>query len=186
MPGNTSLPWFSPPKPRLRTLPKTTSRPWSPMRSLKPGGLDFITDGMTVVLKPNLLTYLAACFSGTATLPQTVNGVTTDWRVTKAVADLVRAKNPSGQILVMEGSNRSTTAAFTALGYTSANFGSSVDAFIALEGASCNARNVTTGLIQKPGMSGTQYWINAQYFNADILISIGAMKTHYNAGTTGA
>ena len=149
------------------------------------GGLDFITDGMTVVLKPNLLTHLAACWSGTATLPSTVNGVATDWRVTKAVADLVRAKNPSGQILVMEGSNRSTTAAFTALGYTSANFGSSVDAFIALEGTSCDARNVTTGLIQKPGMSGTQYWINAQYFNADILISIGAMKTHWNAGTTG-
>ena len=149
------------------------------------GGLDFITDGMTVVLKPNLLTYLSACWFGTATLPQTVNGVTTDWRVTKAVADLVRAKNPSGQILVMEGSNRSTTAAFTALGYTSANFGSSVDAFIALEGTSCDARNVTTGLIQQPGASGQQYWINAQYFNADIVISIAAMKTHYNAGTTG-
>lgn len=149
------------------------------------GGLDFIHDGQTVVLKPNLLTHLSGCWSGTATLPVTVNGVTTDWRVTKAVADLVRAKNPSGQILVMEGSNRNTTTAFAVLGYTSSNFGSSVDAFIALEGESGCSNHDQAGLVQKPGASGKQYWVNERYFNADIIISVGAMKTHNQAGTTG-
>lgn len=148
------------------------------------GGLDFISDGMTVVLKPNLLTHLSGCWSGTATLPATVNGVTTDWRVTKAVADRVRARNATGKILIMEGSNRNTTTAFAALGYTTANFGTSVDAFIPLEGLGCTERS-QTGLVQKTAASGKQYWVNEQYFDADVVISIGALKTHGSAGTTG-
>ena len=149
------------------------------------GGLDFIQDNTTVVLKPNLLTHLAMCYFGTATLPPTVNGVSVDWRITKAVADLVRAKNPNGKIYVMEGSNRNTTAAFAALGYTSPNFGTSVDEFIPLEGPAGCADRSQTGLVQKPGKSGKLYWINEQYFNADYLISIGALKTHSYAGITG-
>jgi len=149
------------------------------------GGFDFISDGMTVVLKPNLLTHLSRCWSGTGNLPETVNGVTTDWRVTKAVADLVRAKNPSGRIWVMEGSARNTTTTFNALGYTAQNFGSSVDQFIPLEGASGCTNRSQTGLVQKPGASGKQYWVNQDYFDADIVISIGALKTHGSAGTTG-
>jgi uncharacterized protein (DUF362 family) len=152
---------------------------------MQAGGIDFIRDGMTVVLKPNLLTHLSQCWMGTQTLSPTVNGVTTDWRVTKAVADLVRAKNPSGQILVMEGSNRNTTAAFAALGYTSENFGSSVNAFIPLEGAGCSNRSAD-GLVQKTAPSGKQYWVNEQYISADAIISIGALKTHSNAGITGS
>jgi uncharacterized protein (DUF362 family) len=148
------------------------------------GGLDFIHDGQTVVLKPNLLTHLSACWSGTATLSPTSNGVTTDWRITKAVADLVRAKNPTGKILVMEGSNRNTTTAFTVLGYTSDNFGASVDEFIAIEGSGCDSRS-QDGLVQKAGHTGTQYWINNRYFEADVIISLGALKSHSSAGITG-
>ncbi len=151
------------------------------------GGLDFIKDGQTVVLKPNLLTPYVSCWNGGTALSTTVNGVTTDWRVTRAVADLVRAKNPTGKILVMEGSNRSTTTAFSLLGYTSANFGTSVDEFIALEGASCanHGANYQTGLVQKPATGGKLYWVNQRYFEADVVISIGAMKTHGQAGVTG-
>ncbi len=149
------------------------------------GGLGFIQDGQTVVLKPNLLTPYASCWGNSgAALPTTVNGVTTDWRVTKAVADLVRARNPSGKILVMEGSNRNTTTAYSLLGYTPANFGSSVDEFVALEGSSCTDRS-TTGLVQKAGVSGKQYWVNQRYLQADVVISIGALKTHGSAGITG-
>jgi uncharacterized protein (DUF362 family) len=151
------------------------------------GGLDFIQNGQTVVLKPNLLTPYASCWSTGAALPATANGVDTDWRVTKAVADLVRARNPSGKILVMEGSTRSTTTAYSLLGYTSANFGTSVDEFIALEGTSCanHGTSYQTGLVQKPGISGKQYWVNQRYFEADVVISIAALKTHGSAGTTG-
>jgi uncharacterized protein (DUF362 family) len=152
---------------------------------MQAGGLDFIADGMTVVLKPNLLTPLQQCWSGTGNNPATVNGVTTDWRVVKAVADLVRALNPTGRILVMEGSARSTTAAYSAMGYTETNFGTAVDEFIALEGAACGSKD-STDLIQKPGKSGAQYWINQRYFEADVLISIPTLKTHLQAGITGA
>jgi uncharacterized protein (DUF362 family) len=140
------------------------------------GGIDFIKDGQTVVLKPNLLSVSSEV---------TVNGITTDWRVVKAVADLVRAKNPSGKILVMEGSTGSTAQAYSALGYTFANFGASVDEFIAVEGTSCSDTS-TSALVQRTALSGKTYWINSRYVNADAVISIPALKTHYTAGITGA
>jgi uncharacterized protein (DUF362 family) len=83
----------------------------------------------------------------------------------------------------MEGSNRNTAAAFAALGYTSENFGVSVNAFIPLEGSGCSNR-AQDGLVQKAGPSGKQYWVNEQYFNAGAIISIGALKTHSYAGIT--
>jgi uncharacterized protein (DUF362 family) len=147
------------------------------------GGLDFIKAGQTVVLKPNLLVSTSDGFK--TLLPVEVNGITTDWRVVKAVAELVRAKvGSSGKILVMEGSTESTTQAFGRLGYTSVNFGTDVDEFIPLEGTSCSDRS-TTGLAQKSATNGTQYWINQRYLNADVVISLPVMKTHFQAGITG-
>ena len=103
----------------------------------------------------------------------------------KAVADLVRTKvGSTGKILVMEGSTMATPTAYTMLGYTKANI-SAVDEFIAIEGASCTDRT-TTALVQQAGKSGTQYWINKRYFEADVVISIPTMKTHLAAGITGA
>ncbi len=90
-----------------------------------------------MVLKPNLFSVYQDAGENIASM--TVSGINTDWRVAKAVADLVRAKNPTGRILVMEGSTYSTdTLAYPILGYTPDNFGSSVDEFIALEGTSCD------------------------------------------------
>lgn len=144
------------------------------------GGLP-VRDGQTVVLKPNLLTPLAACWSGSQNNSPYVNGVTTDWRVVKAVADLVRAKNPSGRILVMEGSTKPTNNVFQVMGYTAANFGSSVDQFIALEGSGgCNTRS-TAGLVQRNG-----YYMDPQWASADVIISLPVLKTHGSAGITGA
>ena len=147
------------------------------------GGLDFIQAGQTVVLKPNLVTaYTDRYRMSAATL--TVNGIATDWRVVKAVADLVRAKvGSAGKILVMEGSTMPTPTAYANLGYTKTNI-SAVDEFIALEGSSCMDRT-TTALVQKAGKSGTQYWINKRYVEADVVISMPTMKTHLAAGITG-
>jgi hypothetical protein len=86
------------------------------------GGMDFIHDGQTVVLKPNLPTVYQD--NGETLASPTVSGINTDWRVTKSVADLVRAKNPTGKILIMEGSTFATNIAYAALGYTSENLGS--------------------------------------------------------------
>ena len=148
------------------------------------GGIDFIEAGQTVVLKPNLVTAYTDHYRREPA-DQTVNGISTDWRVVKAVADLVREKVGSeGKILVMEGSTMPTTQAYTNLGYTETNI-SAVDEFIAVEGSSCTDRT-TTALVQRPGKSGTQYWVNKRYVEADIVISIPTLKTHQGAGITGA
>ena len=148
------------------------------------GGLDFIKDGQTVVLKPNLFTVYQD--AGETIASMTVSGINTDWRVAKAVADLVRAKNPTGKILVMEGSTYSTDKlAYPILGYTSDNFGSSVDEFIALEGMSCTDVS-TSGLEQRTARSGKQYWVNSRYASADVIISIPTMATDAWAGIGGA
>ena len=39
--------------------------------------------------------------------------------------------------------------------------------------------------MQKAGASGTKYWINKRYVEADIVISLPTMKTHLAAGITG-
>ena len=148
------------------------------------GGLDFVKDGQTVVLKPNLFTVYQD--SGENIASMTVSGINTDWRVAKAVADLGRAKNPTGKILVMEGSTYSTdTLTYPILGYTSDNFGSSVDEFIALEGTSCTDAS-TSGLEQRTGRSGKKYWVNSRYVSADVVISIPTMATDAWAGIGGA
>jgi len=146
------------------------------------GGLDFIKDGQTIVLKPNIVTPYQDY--ARRAMPQTVNGVSTDWRVTKAVADLVRAKNPNGKILVMEGSVVPAAIAFSLMGYTAANFGASVDEFVAIEGASCADRS-TNGLVQK-SVGGKTFWLNQRYAAADVIISLPTLKTHISAGITGA
>jgi uncharacterized protein (DUF362 family) len=148
------------------------------------GGLDFIRDGQTVVLKPNLFSVYQDAGENIASM--TVSGINTDWRVAKAVADLVRAKNPTGRILVMEGSTYSTdTLAYPILGYTPDNFGSSVDEFIALEGTSCDDTS-TSGLEQVTGRSGKLYWVNSRYLSADVVISLPTMATDAWAGIGGA
>jgi uncharacterized protein (DUF362 family) len=144
-------------------------------------GLDFIQNGHTVVLKPNLVNTT----STRGALPSTVNGVTTDWRVVKAVATLVRERNPSGKVLVMEGSTESTPMVFAHFGYVPDNFGSLVDEFVALEGDSCSNRS-TFGLVQKKSFRGGTYWVNERYFEADAVISIAVLKTHNTAGITGS
>lgn len=146
------------------------------------GGVAFIRDGQTVVLKPNLVNTIT---TGNKPLEPTVNGITTDWRVTRAVARLVRSRNPAGKILVMEGSTESTAEAFTKLGYTPENFGTTVDEFIALEGSSCTNRS-TDGLVQRQSSSGRVFWFNERFLKADAVISIAVLKTHSHAGVTGA
>ena len=147
------------------------------------GGLDFIEDGQTVVLKPNLPTFYVD--AGTTLASPTASGTVTDWRVTKAVADLVRAKNPTGQILVMEGSILPTSRVYALLEYTPDSFGASVDDFIALEGTACDDAS-TTELEQRTALSGNQYWVNGRYLAADVVIAIPTLATDAWAGIGGA
>lgn len=147
------------------------------------GGLDFIHDEQTVVLKPNLVTFYED--EGVHSASVTVNGVSTDWRVVKAVADLVRARNPSGKILVMEGSRILTMAVYPVLGYTAENFGAAVDEFVGIEGTSCSDPS-TSELEQRSAPSGKQYWVNERYMAADVVIAIPTLATDAAAGIGGA
>jgi len=95
------------------------------------GGLDgIIKAGDVVVLKPNVLTtYYGWASSGTNTIPMTVNGVCTDWRVVQAAAELVRtiigpydSATGKGKIMLIEGScNGNMAAQFANIGYTTTN-----------------------------------------------------------------
>jgi uncharacterized protein (DUF362 family) len=75
------------------------------------GGLDFVGNNQTVVLKPNLLKTRMGFGMTAVDLAQTANGVTTDYRVVKVVAELVRERNPDGRVIVLEGSVEDTSDA---------------------------------------------------------------------------
>jgi len=143
------------------------------------GGLGLIKDGQTVVLKPNLVSFYEDDGEHTAT--DTVNGISTDWRVVKAVADLVRAKNQNGKILVMEGSTFLTVDVYPVLGYTADNFGPSIDEFIGMEGRACDDTS-TSGLDERTGRSGKPYWVRSRYAAADVVIGIPTLATDAWAG----
>ena len=94
------------------------------------GGLEgIIKSGDVVVLKPNVLTTYYGWATSGAAIPETVNGVCTDWRVVQATAELVRAiigpynsATGKGKIMLIEGScNGSMADQFKNIGYTPAN-----------------------------------------------------------------
>jgi uncharacterized protein (DUF362 family) len=161
------------------------------------GGLEgIITDGNTVVLKPNIVVY---DFKGNP-ISAEANGMVTDWRVVSAVAKMVRELNPSGEILVMEGSSgESTMEGFRILKYTK-EFIPEVDEFIAIEEASGAWHDNASDQIRstllssekalcsqfKLGNGAAAYYYNKRYFEADVIISLPVLKNHEAAGVTGA
>ncbi|HEY9061187.1 MAG TPA: sugar-binding protein [Pseudobacteroides sp.] len=144
------------------------------------GGIgSVVKNGDTVVLKPNLIV--------TNGLATEANGVTTDWRVTKAAVELVRSVNPSGKVYVMEGAITDTASIFNYYKYTTANI-PGVDGFLPIEKDSGTWQDKTTGvsLVNLPdGLLYNQYYLNRKYKEADVVISLPTMKTHWNAGFTG-
>ena len=158
------------------------------------GGWDaLIEDNQTVVLKPNLV--------AVATSAIEANGITTDWRVTKAVAELVREKNPNGKIYVLGGAASSTIEFMNFLGYTSENM-PEVDAFFALEDTSDALMKVIpvqldTAIALYPGRMESYgdttievdkglFYVARLFLEADVLISIPVLKNHSDAIVTGA
>ena len=182
------------------------------------GGLESIVeDGDTVVLKPNMMstnhsaggmrTMMAAQPTAENPIPETslmsptVNGLSTDYRVTKAVAELVRELNPNGKIYVMEASGSGFTAEkYEAFGYTHEEI-PYVDEFISMDasGAGYTEEAGAEDLVavdlgeykryeDRDGlshMSGIHY-IDRTYYEADVLISLPVLKNHQMAAVTGA
>ena len=156
------------------------------------GGFNgLITEGDTVVLKPNLVTtrdYTLPKWQGEPTKPE-VNGNTTDYRFVRAVAKLVREHNTSsGKIYVMEGSSEPTAEAFVKMKYTK-EFIPEVDDFLAIESVSGGWREYSSDLLAKVTLSDPQY-IDEYYWNrlmyeADCLITLPTLKNHWDAVVTG-
>ena len=155
------------------------------------GGLDdLIHDGDVVVIKPNLVN--AYQEGETQPLRPKVNGVTTDYRMIQAVVSLVRELNPTGKVLIMEGS---------AFGKTRDNmqkmgwlYMPGIDQFIGIEDSSGGMREYGSDkLVRKSLPAGKNlfkaannlYYFNKTYFSADVIISLPVMKTHSSAAFTG-
>ncbi|MGE5558237.1 MAG: sugar-binding protein [Bacillota bacterium] len=157
------------------------------------GGLESVVkNGDTVVIKPNLVLnhdYTSPGWTGDPLLPE-ANGVTTDWRVVKAVVELVRNINPDGMIYIMEGSaEKNTLEVMNSLKYTAAYI-PGVDAFFAIEENSA----LPDGMVQqsrtnsKSLLPSERYpiYYNKIYKQASVVISIPTLKNHWNAAVTGA
>jgi len=155
------------------------------------GGFDsVIQNGDTVVLKPNLVLMRENDSSSSPLLSKEVNGIATDWRVAKAVVELVRQINPSGKVYIMEGSAvNKTKDVMNHLNYTS-SYIPNVDGFIAIEEDSGAWHDYNSAGLSKVtlsnGMLHTEYYLNKKYYDADVLISLPCLKTHSSAGITGA
>lgn len=180
------------------------------------GGLDeIVQDGDTVVLKPNFIgaAHTSGSFLGAVVdaasgntedriLSQTANGIATDYRVAKAVAELVRELNPSGKIYIMEASGSGpigdTAKNMEILGYTHENI-PYVDEFISMDETGSNyAAGDTSDLVAvdigayklyeaDEGLAHTNglYYFDKRYYDADVIISLPVLKNHMMAAVTG-
>lgn len=152
------------------------------------GGFDgLIKNNDVVVLKPNLVIDHAYDRNSTP-LGEEVNGVTTDWRVTRAVAEIVREYNPEGKVLIMEGSAGPTKEIMKNLNYTK-EYIPMVDDFIALEDESggwheYNSEKLVNVKLEE-GLLHKEYYLNKIYKEADVLISLPTLKNHWHAVVTG-
>ena len=175
--------------------------------SLAGGFASIIKDGDVVVLKPNIvatrgapaLTFLDYdAYKPELQIQREMNGITTDYRVTKAVVELVREVNPSGKVYVMEGSAWGQTATnFKLMGYDHENI-PGVDRFISLDDTSNYTVVDSDDLVavdlgergrypasRMPRYTGGSYYFDRTYFEADVLISIPVLKNHLYTGMSG-
>ena len=150
-----------------------------------------IKNGQTVVIKPNLVTpidYTLPGWGGRPLAPE-VNGTTTDYRVTRAVVELVRRYNPDGKVYIMEGSAFPTRECMKQLNYTP-KFIPGVDEFVCIEEDSGNWRDFNSSRIVKvpvpDHLLAKEVYMNRRYKEADVVISVPALKNHWNAVTSGS
>ncbi len=178
------------------------------------GGLESIVkDGDFVVLKPNLIAakHFAGGrfdmmregddYTGGKMLKKTANGISTDYRITKVVAEMVRELNPSGKIYIMESSGwGSTEKNMQLLGYTKENF-PVVDKIISMDKVGGEYSSVDSDdlvaldlgnkKLYKDGRKHKKYtkglfYMSKVYHSADVVIDLPVLKSHLNAGFTGA
>jgi uncharacterized protein (DUF362 family) len=150
------------------------------------GGLnDIVRNGDTVVIKPNLV----ILETGEGLLPPEVNGITTDYRIVRAIVEFIREINPNGKVYVMEGSAYPTRPIMEQLRYNHTDI-PGVDEILAIEEDSGAWQDFSSpGIVQVSlpnGKLNTSYYLNRKYYEADVLISVPTLKNHSSACITGA
>ncbi|MBD3287814.1 DUF362 domain-containing protein [candidate division KSB1 bacterium] len=163
------------------------------------GGFEnLIHNNDIVVLKPNIMC-LWINSTGQKLIPD-ANGVTADWRVTRAVVELVRKYNPDGKVFIIESSAfQCTELAMMELKYMP-DYIPGVDAFLCLENCSGNYEEWDSSKLSrvtlpngvglypdsmKPNLS-PEFYLNRLYYEADVVISLPVLKNHTHTGITGA
>jgi uncharacterized protein (DUF362 family) len=151
------------------------------------GFKNLIKPGDTVVIKPNLVVSKDN-ISGQQ-LDKELNGITADWRVTKAVVEMVRQVNSIGKVYIMEGSAEyKSTDVMKNLNYTH-EYIREVDSFIGIEEDSGGWQDYNSTSLCKvslpKGLLHKEYYLNKRYKTADVLISIACLKSHASAVVTG-
>jgi uncharacterized repeat protein (TIGR02543 family) len=136
--------------------------------ALGPGGIaNVVHAGDKVFIKPNLV--------------NATRRATTDWRIVKALVTLIQACNP-GKISIGDGScTNATQLAFDSCGYTAANFPGVT--LVDLNNITANPQDT---FVLADGLTGKNKRIVAALYEADVLIDVPKMKTHGDAGYTGA
>lgn len=153
------------------------------------GGFDtLINEGDTVVLKPNVI---SARTEVGVELPDTANGVATDYRTLQIVANMVRERNATGKIFIIEASGNGVTRSnIEELGYYNVT---GIDSIILLDeftGAWYDTSDPELVEVNLPSgknlyPAGNKYYLNKIYKNAQVVISLPCLKTHALTGITG-
>lgn len=146
-----------------------------------------VKNGQTVVLKPNLVQMIVD--STGELLDQEVNGITVDWRVTKAVLKMVRELNPDGKVYIMEGSATGPTREVMNYFHYTPDYMEGVDGFLCLEedcGAWQDFDAPEVVKVELPdGLLHKTYYFSRILYEADVVISIPTLKTSSGVVVTG-
>ena len=146
-----------------------------------------VKNGQTVVLKPNLVQMIVD--STGELLDQEVNGITVDWRVTKAVLKMVRELNPDGKVYIMEGSATGPTREVMKYFHYTPDYMEGADGFLCLEedcGAWQDFDAPEVVKVELPdGLLHKTYYFNRILYEADVVISIPTLKTSSGVVVTG-
>ena len=146
-----------------------------------------VKNGQTVVLKPNLVQMIVD--STGELLDQEVNGITVDWRVTKAVLKMVRELNPDGKVYIMEGSATGPTREVMKYFHYTPDYMEGVDGFLCLE-EDCGAWQdfdapEVVKVVLPDGLLHKTYYFSRILYEADVVISIPTLKTSSGVVVTG-
>ncbi|MBN1173683.1 MAG: DUF362 domain-containing protein [Micromonosporaceae bacterium] len=136
------------------------------------GGLAGVIEaGDSVVIKPNICTEQAGAGS-----PQI-----TDYRAVQAVIDLARQAG-AGRITVMEGSITGNPFSSAALAMNKYKTLTGVDEYI--ESGSITEDSKLAGIMPSGSVNKEKYYVPKAYLDADKVITVAKLKTHFNAGAT--